>query len=47
MQNTDNVDFYNILAPHYSTTSRRMQQQIEEGQCLPTLGFVFNKINNH
>jgi len=37
MQNTDNVDFYNILAPHYSTTSRRMQQQIEEGQCLPTL----------
>ena len=28
MANTDNVDFYNILAPHHPTTSRRTEQNI-------------------
>lgn len=31
MQATDNVDFYNILAPHHATTSRRMQQNVRDG----------------
>jgi len=28
MANTDNVDFYNILAPHHATTSKRTEQNI-------------------
>lgn len=33
MQNSDNVDFYNILAPHYSTLSRRTKQNVRDGKC--------------
>jgi len=33
MQNTDYVDFYNILAPHYASKTRRMEQQVKEGKC--------------
>lgn len=33
MQNSDNVDFYNILSPHYVARSRRMEQNIKSGKC--------------
>ena len=38
MQATDNVDFYNILAPHHATTSRRMQQNVRDGLVNNDLG---------
>ena len=44
MANTDNVDFYNILAPHHATTSKRTEQNIRTMNKDLGLIILFQKI---